>query len=224
MSTPFSFDEKTIKILTNFATINPSMIIQPDKLAVINASESCVGFYEFPKSFDFEEFGLYEVPEFLSAISVFDKAPQIDVKDKYLQITGEKDKLKYFTTAKNLLTEVPDVEDEFKKVQSGLEFTLPADKLAVINKFASILKAKFIFFETEKKKIRVTVGTELESSNNSYELFIEDDIKTNKLDKPVKISFEDFKILPGEYKIALAPEISKWSNLNGAVYYLACSI
>ena len=224
MSTPFTFDEKTIKILSNFASINPSMVIQPDQLSVINGSDSCIGFYTFSTPLDFNEFGLYEAPEFLSALSVFDTAPAIDVKDKYLVISGKNDKLKYFTTAKNLIPVVPDVKSKFEKVQCGLEFTLSADKLAVINKFSSILKSKYIFFETEKKRIRVTIANELESSNNSYELFIEDDIKSNKLEAPVKISLDDFKILPGEYTISLSPKISRWTNLNGATYYLACSI
>jgi hypothetical protein len=224
LSTPFTFDEKTIRILANFAAINPSMVIQQEQLSVINTTNSCIGFYTFGTTFDFEEFGLYEAPEFLSAISVFDTLPAIEVKDKYLVISGKNDKLKYFTTAKNLLPVVPDVKSKFEKVQCELEFTLSADKLAIINKFSSILKSKYIFFETEKKRIRITVANELESSNNSYELFIEDDIQSNKLTAPVKIALDDFKILPGEYTISLSQKISRWTNLNGAVYYLACSI
>lgn len=222
--TPFSFDEKTIKVLSNFTTINPSMIIQPDKLSVINNTSSCIGFYPFAKPFDFEEFGLYEATDFLSAISVFDTPPTIEVKDKYLIIANKADKFRYFTTAKTLITAVPDIESKFEKIQPELEFTLTADKLAIINKCSSILKAKYIFFESQKKKILVTVANELESSNNSYELIIEDDITTNKLDQPVKISLEDFKVLPGEYKISLSSKISRWNNLNGVRYYLACSI
>lgn len=222
--TPFSFDDKTMKVLANFSAINPSMIIQPDKLSVINNTNSCIGLYPFAKGFDFEEFGLYEAPEFLSALSVFDTPPNIEVKDKYLSISSKDNKLKYFTTAKNLLPTVPDIESKFSKVQCGLEFTLSADKLALINKISSILKSKYIFFETQKKKILITIANELESSNNSYELFIEDDITTNELSEPVKIELNDFKILPGEYKIALSTKISKWANLNGATYYLACSI
>lgn len=213
-----------MKVLANFASINPSMIIQPDKLSVINNTNSCIGFYPFANSYDFEEFGLYEAPEFLSALSVFDTAPTIDVKDKYLLISSKENKLKYFTTAKNLLPQVPDVATKFEKVKCGLEFTLSADKLALINKISSILKSKYIFFETQKKKILITIANELESSNNSYELFIEDDIVTNELSEPVKIELENFKILPGEYKISLSSKISKWSNLNGTTYYLACSI
>lgn len=224
MSSKFSFDEKTIKVLANFASINPSMVIQPDKLSVINNSNSCVGFYPFSEPFDFEEFGLYESPEFLSALSIFDTTPNIDVKDKYLEISGKNSKLKYFTTAKDLLPNVPDVGAKFAKVKPELEFTLTADKLAVINKTASIFKSKFIFFETSKKKILITIADELEGSNNSYEILIEDDIEVNDLKEPVKISLDDFKILPGEYKVTLSSKISRWSNLNGAVYYLACSV
>ncbi len=225
--TPFSFDEKTLKILSNFASIHSSMVIQKDKLSVVNNSNSCIGLYNFPEPYDFNEFGLYDTQEFLSAISVFETFPEINVKDNYLDISSKENKLKYFTTAKELIPKVIDLEDQFNKLDPDLVFNLSADKLALINKISSIIKSKYVFFESRKKKILITVCNELESSNNSYELYI-DDIEVNNLEKPVKIELDNFKMLPGEYKIEMKVKnskmMSRWSNLNGVKYFIAGSI
>ncbi|NCP97675.1 hypothetical protein GW820_02190, partial [archaeon] len=90
-------------------------------------------------------------------------------------------------------------------------------------KMASILKSKFLFFETDSKKIRITAGDELSSSNNSYVVEISDCIKSNRLDAPVKIALEFFKLIPSDYNVSLSKKISKWVSPNGIVYYVGCS-
>lgn len=219
----YSFNDKTLKVLANFASINPSLIVYGDKLAVINNSKSVIGEYKFDEPFDFESFGLYECGEFLQAYQAFDK-PSFTVDDKYVLISGAVDKLKYYTTAQELIPKVPNVSDKFEKVDCDLVFSLSADKLALLNKMAGIIKSKFIFFETDGDAIRLTVGDELESSANTYNIAISDGIQTNKLDQPVKIALSDFKILPGDYEIKISSKISKFSSTFGVEYYIGTSV
>jgi hypothetical protein len=156
------------------------------------------------------------------------KKAEIEVEDKFLTITSDGDKLTYYTTAKNLVQEIPDVNALFNGATYQLDFQLPADRLAVMNKMVSILKSKYIFFESDGKLVRITIGDELESSSNNYELVIDDGIKVNCLTEPVKISIVDFKVLAGEYEIKIAKKeargktkyFSKWDNLNGATYLI----
>jgi hypothetical protein len=215
-------DEKTIKIMKNFADINPSMLIEPDKIAVINNAKSVVARYTFDTPFDFAPFGLYNTVDALGFISALGK-PTIEIKDTYINIIGiNGDKVKYFTQAENLLTKVPLIEDKFIKVPLELDFILTADKLAIIDKMADLLKAKYIFFETEGKQIRITVGDEItDSSINNYDICIDDNIKVNSAQSIIKILITDFKILPGEYEIKINPKITKWANLNGVIYYIS---
>lgn len=224
MSQQFMFSTSELKILGNFGSINQSIVINPDKIEVINVGSSVIAKYPYDNAYDFEAFGIYEISDFLGILNVLSK-PNIEVKDSYLNIIGSNnDKVRYFTTAKELIPKVPSIEEKFSKMNCELQFALPADKLAYIMKMASILKAKFIFFETVNDKILVTVGDDLDSSANNYELFIEDGITNNKLDKPVKISIEDFKILAGEYEVKISKKISCWTNLNNVVYYIFTSV
>lgn len=224
----FSFNDASLKILSNFATINPSMIIEPDKLSVISITKSTIATYKFDTPYTFDKFGIYDVSYFLSFISAM-KKPLIEVKDNALIVTSESDSLTYLTTPEKMILKAPDVNVIFKDFDFILDFALPSDRLAVINKMASILKAKYIFFETDDKRIRITISDELQSSTNYFELFIEDGINANKLTEPVCINISDFKVLAGEYQVKITSKTVKgknkyfsvWKNLNGVDYYIS---
>lgn len=217
----FTPDDKIIKIMANFASINPSMLIEPDKLAVMNNAKTVITRYMFDTPFTFEPFGFYDTSDALGIINAMHK-PDIEVNDKFINIVGANDdKVKYFTTAPDLVPKVPNVETGFLKLKCEQHFSLPADKLSIILKMSSILKSKFIFFETEGNKIRITVGDELESSGNNYDILVQDDIKINQSDAVIKIPLIDFKILPGEYNIQITKRTTKWENLNGVTYYIS---
>src|ERR1035441_9781082 len=101
------FTEQELQVLKNFALIHPSMIIQSTVVKVINASKSCVGIYDFETPYNFPDFGIYEMQEFLSILSAF-KAPSINVGEKKLVISEGTSKATYFTTEKSLLPVVKD--------------------------------------------------------------------------------------------------------------------
>jgi hypothetical protein len=218
----FNFTETEINVLKNFASINPSMVFEGTGFKVINNSKSVIGLYPFAKSYDFPTFGIYECSEFLTALGAMDK-PQIEVEAKQITIVDGTNRLTYYTTATDLLPVVPDVGSKFSKLDCELEFTITADKLAYLLKMATILKSKYLFFESDKKCIRITAGDELATSQNNFEALIEGGITANRLTAPVKIILADFKILPGEYAVKLSPKISKWSNLTGIDYFVGTS-
>lgn len=216
----FMYSDSEINVLKSFSQINASMILNPGEFSVINNSKSVIGEYKFEKEYDYESFGIYEASEFLTALGAMDK-PVIEVDAKSLTIIDGEAKLKYFTTAKDLLPAVPDVGKKFATLDCELDFTISADKLAFLLKMATILKSKYLFFETEKKKIRITAGDELtNSSSNNYAVDISEGIKANKLDGAIKIVLADFKIMPGAYEVKLSSKISRWTGTNGVVYYI----
>ena len=220
----FAFTETEINILKNFAGINPSMIVYSDRFEVLNNAKSVVGKYAFEKPYDFASFGIYEMSEFLSVLGAL-KNPEIEVSDKFLTIKDGSSKTRYFTTAQDLLPKVPNIEKNFANVECDCVFDLPADKLASMFKMAAILKAQFVFFETDKKKVRITVADELESTNNSFEVTIEDGIKVNELKKSLKIPLSDLKILPGGYSVELSSaKISRWESNLGVNYYIGVAV
>lgn len=218
-----TFTETEISILKNFARINPAMIIHSDRLEVLSPTKSIVGKYEFENPYDFESYGIYEVPKFLQAVETFDNV-SIEVGKKFLTLKEGNAKIKYWTTDQSILPQVPDVEPNFTKVDKQLDFDLPADKLAALFKAAQVLRGEFVFFQSDENGIRLTIANDIDASEHSFDVLIRDNVRSNELgDSVLRIKVSELKVVAGDYKIAMSDKgISKWECFNGVTYYIGC--
>lgn len=219
------FNETELSVLKNFSTINASMLIRPDRLEIINDNQSCIAKYVFEKPYDFEAYGIYNLNEFLSVLGMI-KNPEITVHEKYLTIKQGNTKVKYYTTPENLIPVVRSLNKVLSAAKFDMAFNLPAEKLASIFKAATVLQLEWLFFETDGKKIRLTLANKLESSDSSFEVVIDDGIKENNIAKTAKVPVCDLKLMPGDYFIEIASTgvpISRWTCFNGVQYIIGAS-
>ena len=87
----------THDILKNFSEINTNILIKPgSELNTISTMRNIFAKATITESFD-NEFGIYDLNEFLSVVSSLDK-PSLTLQDKYMTISteGSKSKAKYF--------------------------------------------------------------------------------------------------------------------------------
>jgi hypothetical protein len=92
-------------------------------------------------------------------------------------------------------------------------------------KMSSLIKAKYLFFETVEEGIRVTIGESLQSSDNSWQVLVKENIRANKLEKPMVFDIGELKLLVLDYKIRIsALNMSEWVNTFGVTYYVGCSV
>lgn len=220
-----------INLLKNFSVINPSVLIKSTETVVRNNSKSCIGIYRYKDELplgDVTEIGLYDTGDFLSIYSAY-KQPEFEVNEKYITISEGKSKVKYFTTAKSMIPEVPfdektgkyKIEGKFAKVTPEADFVIPQEKINILMKMATLLRSEYLFFESVDGVIRITVANELESSDNTWEMTIEDDIKKSELPFPVRIVLAEFKVIPADYRVEIASDgITKWSSNVGVDYYI----
>lgn len=222
----FQFTDSDLAVLRNFARINPTQIVKPTGLAAREPSNSIAGTYAFENPQKFNEFAIYKMPDFLSAVEAF-STPELEVKNDHILITEGDSKIRYYTTPMDMVregAEVPDLKSKFGKIESVLKFNLPADKLATIFKTASVLKGKFLFVEADGDAVRLTVSADkLESSANSFQVTIRDGIEINDLgDTVLSIPLGELRILPGDYEVSFATEhkVSHWAQFAGIDYFV----
>ncbi len=231
--TAFSYSEEEIKILKNFADINPNIIINPDKFHIVNGShKSVVGLYSFKGKYGYEPYGIYNLKEFLSGISQFNDA-QLEIHDRYIAIKDPNNNVttKYSSTDIDLITPAQDPSNKFSKLECDLEFTLTAEKMALIKKVMQIYNCKRIYFETlDKETIRLTTaGINLQSSTNPTEIIVNgEDVIISALseDIVIYIKSEEFNLLEGDYNVKVAAKgISQWKNIivDSLMYYIGIS-
>lgn len=209
MSKSFKFKERELQVLKNFSTISASMFIDPDKLSVKEKHNSCVAYYKNEATYDFEPFAIYDMPQFLGALSTM-KDPTIEVHPSYLRITEGSSRFRYPTAIPEIVERAPKVEEKFSKAKLSAEFDLSAEKLNILFKASSVMKTKFFYFETDGDKIRITTCNDLAQLSESFDVTIETGIKINSIESPIKIAVSEIKVINGDYTIKINQSITKW--------------
>jgi len=224
----FKFTDFETQVLKNFARINPCQVVKPAGLAAKEPLNTIAGVHNFDEEKDFEEFGIYQMGEFLAALDALE-SPEIEhfPAKKLIVMTSGESKIRFTTTPLDMIREACEVQDlgpKWNKLPIDLAFNLPADKLATIFKTASVLKAKFLYFEQDGDAIRMTVCPDkLESSANSFQVTIRDGIETLDMgDTVFRIPLAEIRIIPGDFNIefSMAGKVSNWKSINGIDYYI----
>ena len=228
----FRYTDTEMKVLKNFSTINPNMVVFHDKFAVIDGpNKSVVGSYKFKTPYEYDSFGIFQMDELLSIVSQV-KEHELEVNEKHVSIFDKSvdSETKYNLTPQTLLPNIDTdtLMNRFDEQEANLEFVFTAEKLNSIKKISQILKCERLFFESLKGKIRIIAAQKsLLQSVNPHEIIINsDDITTNNLgDDIVFINVDEFRLLEGDYDVRLCKSgISHWHNKFVDVdYYIGLS-
>lgn len=223
----FNFTETELAVLKNFSSINPSIIISNDNFKIKNEANSVIAKYVFEKPYEFDSFGIYNLPEFISVLSSL-KKPEINVLEKFLTISDVKSKFKYFTTAKELIPEVAfeNVEKNFsEKLTTKIKFTLTSEHQAMIMKTGPLLKAEYLYIETKGDRILMTIANSLEDSHSNFEIVVDEGIEVNNSEMPIKLPVAELKLFRGIYIVDMNERMAKFSNtIESVKYFIATSI
>ncbi len=227
----FAYTETELTILDSFQKgIAKSIILEPDKFRVMNATKSCVAIYKFENPYEYEPAAIYELKDFLQLIHSFkwENHEIEDVCEEYFLIHNKEDKskLKFFKTKPEMVEKVLDVNQKFSKIEPELKFLLTGEKLASIDRIGKVLRSDYIFFENNDGKVRATIANDLISSeNNTYEIPLNEKVITNDLKDTLKMSLKELVLYPGNYMVEMSTmKISHWkSEFLDLEYYIGCA-
>lgn len=192
--------EWTVDILKSFSGINSSIRLTPGKrLSTINATETVIAVAEIPEEFE-ENHAIYQLPQFINVLGLFDGECEMDFRPEYVAISGSGKKLRYGFCNEALISLPPEENVEFP-TDDMVEFELPNNTLKSIKKAISMLTLPSIAFIGEDGIIKISTDGETEDDN-----FFSIDIgETNKsfkfITKPECLSF-----FPGDYKVRISME------------------
>jgi len=87
--------QQTLSILKNFATINGNILVRAgSNLSTISPQKNILANANVAESFPLE-FAIYDLSQFLSAVSLFEDA-DFDFAEKYVTISSGRRSIKYF--------------------------------------------------------------------------------------------------------------------------------
>jgi hypothetical protein len=205
----------TVGLFKNFAGINSNLLLkQGNKLATISTQKNVMSDTVVAETFP-ADFGIYDLNEFLGAMSLFND-PELDFSDKYVTIKEGGASIKYFAAEIGNLV-VPQKAIVFPEAE--IEFTMTATMLNMIQKTSSVLRATDLQIVGDGSKMVIQVGDKKNATGNTY------NAQVGSTDKEFKVNLkvENLKMLPGDYLVSISSKkISRFKATSSElVYYVA---
>jgi hypothetical protein len=203
--------KETVEILKNFAGINQGILFREgNELRTMSVMKNVFGTATIEGEQFEKEFGIYDLNEFLSTLSLF-KDPKFDYGDKSVEISGDKSKATYYFSSPTVIVSPP--ADKRINVKPGLEFELKSDQLEKLLKAASVMKLKDLEFTTDGIR-----AYNKQNGGNQYTLDI--DKPRGELSSPKRLLVENIKFLPLDYKVTVGNKAVKFITEKEDLEYI----
>jgi len=203
---------ETISVLKNFSTINQNLVIKGgNKIATMSAMKNIVAKAEVIEEFP-QQFAIYDLNEFLSAISLFSK-PELEFENDFVMITeeGTSKSLKYWYSDPSVVTTPT---KDITMPECEVKFNLPSDTLSTVQKAAAVIGAPDMALESGSLK----VTDKKNDTANNYALDLDVDSQSESYKFWFKV--ENLKLMQGSYDVQVSSKnISHFKNSAGNVEY-----
>lgn len=205
--------KETVGLIKNFAGINSNLLLKSgNKLATISAQKNVMADAVVTETFP--DFGIYDLNEFLGAMSLFED-PELTFNEKWVTIEQGGNSIKYFAADASVLT-APQKAIIFPDAE--IEFPMSANMLSMIQRTASVLRASDVSIVGDGSTIAVVVGDKKNATGNSYNSAVGATEKKFK----VNLKVENLKMIPGDYQVSISSKkISRFKSAGDLVYYVA---
>jgi hypothetical protein len=206
---------ETISVLKNFSTINANLMVKAgSSLSTMSAMKNIVAKAEVTEEF-LSDFAIYDLNEFLSALSLFDK-PDLEFGNDFVIITeeGTSKSLKYWFSDPSVVT-TP--SKEISMPSTELTFNLSSDTLNEITKAAAVIGVPDMALSGGK----LMVTDKKNSTANAYETSL--DVGDVAAEYKFWFKVENLKVMPGAYDVEVSSKkISHFTNTKlGVQYWIA---
>ena len=207
----------TQDILKNFSEINTNILIKPgNELNTISTMRNIFAKADISEEFS-AEFGIYDLNEFLAALSLF-QMPDLDFQEHCVVITEGKTKnktLKYFYSDPSVI--VSPTKD-VNMPESDINFTLSESNLAQLQKMAAILKAPDLALIGEKGgDVVLKVCDKKNDTSNKFDIVVGENATA---DYTFYFKVENLKMISGNYDVAVSSKsIAHFTNTIHPIEY-----
>ena len=212
----------TVTVLKNFSTINQNLVIKAgNKISTMSAMKNIISKATVEETFP-REFAIYDLNEFLSALSLFEK-PDLDFREDFVVMIEEgssRKALKYWYSDPSVVT-TP--QKEVTMPECEITFTLESELLSDVQKAAAVIGAPDMVLEGMDLGTAVIKVTDKKNTTaNDYAVQV--DVNSEDPDKNVPYKFwykvENLKLLPGTYDVEVSSaKISFLKNTNVDISY-----
>ena len=204
----------TRDVLKNYSTINANLLVSSgNKIATMSQMKNIVSLATLPDTFE-NEFAIYDLNEFLSAMSLFED-PELDFGDSSVKISQGGQSLNYFYSDPTVVT-TP--KSDISMPEPDATFTLKQSVFNQVLKASSVLGVPDMVLDVDESgTMNLRVSDRKNDTSNSFSVEVGEGGTPNQ-----KFFFkvENLKLLSGDYEVKVSSKgISNFKNVNKDVEY-----
>jgi len=204
---------ETLNLLKSFTSINPSIYVNKgNSIRTISPQKTVLAQAELDDKFK-KPFGIYDLNQFLSAVSLFEE-PEFEFNDNDVEIKNGASSLTYRFADKNMIMQPPEKEITLPDVV--VEFSLTEQVLRKSLQAASTLGLPNWSVVGDGSKIYIVVSDMKNESGNQFRY------EVGETDQVFDLSFktENLKFIPTEYNVKISSKgISHFVTNDAKVQY-----
>jgi len=192
---------ETLSVLKNFASINQGIVFKPGKtIRTISTHKNILAeaivTEEIPK-----EFGVYDLNNFLSVLSLHKEEPVIDFDEANVLISGlqGRSKIKYRFCAPSMIVAAPDKNLELNNPE--IKFDLSAEDFDWVLRAANVLSSPHVAVESDGSKVFVSAFDMQNDAAHTESLEVS---KSNGDKYKMLFKTENLKMLAGGYSVTIS--------------------
>lgn len=211
---------KTLTILKNFAAINDRILIEPG--SELNISKSAaLGRATVAEHFPVPV-GIYDLSNFLRVVGLF-KSEDCDFQDRFVRICeadGDAE-VRYLYAAPDCVnTRIP--KKLSKPPSESIEFDLPEEKWAALQKAASVLSKPEVRILSDGCSVSITTYNHKYPGGHEFSTPLTGNTQGHQCNTIFQL--DNLKLLQGSYHVTLTKNFAVFKNTSGydLTYWIGC--
>lgn len=191
------FESKTIQILKNFSTINPSLMFKPgNSISTISPLKTLMARASIDETIP-SKFAIYDLSKFLGVLSLFD-SPNLTVGERSMEISSNQQRVNY-TFADPKLIVTPD-DREINMPDSEIVFRLTGDDLTRVLKAMGVLHLPELAVTGDGNDMFIEAIDSKNPSSDTYKV----QVGTTPYNFKMVFKSENIKIMQGDYDVKIS--------------------
>jgi len=209
---------ETLSVLKNFGTINQGIFFKQGKtLKTVSSHKNILAEVTIKEEIP-ADFGVYDLNNFLSVVSLHKDDPSFEFDEKHVVIVGNKgrSKIKYRFCEPTMIVTPP--EKQFVMPEAEIKFTFSSEDFDWVLRAASVLSSPHIAIESDGKKISI-VTLDLQNDAAHTDALEIADGNGNKF-KMIFKTENLTKVMPGSYEVSISSKgVSHFKNKTLPLQY-----
>jgi hypothetical protein len=203
---------KTLQVLKNFSTINPSIMFEAgSQLATISPQKTIMAKAKIDEVIE-TDFGIFDLNRFLGVLSLFSD-PSLSFHENYLKISDGGKSVNFIFADPMLLILPPKKEIKFN--DPYVSFNLSNETFQSVMKGASVLQLPEIAIEGSGGRLYCKAVDVKSPTNNTFEIDLQEESKKFK----IIFSCNNLKLLNKDYNVMITKGIAKFVSTDNEVEY-----